>query len=122
VLYSCLFWVFGGSVGFLRCCCLWVWLIVVFLAYRFYSIVFGDLISRLIDTRCPSSMIGTIKVGNQLNGKFKIARLGCSKARRWIGEGADNKACITMLIKSARLMQFQSKIVFRPIWGFVKPK
>jgi hypothetical protein len=30
----------------------------------------------LIETKCPNKTTGTINVGNQLNGKFKIAILG----------------------------------------------
>ena len=37
-------------------------------------------VSCLIDVKCPNKTIGTINVGSQLNGKFKIAMFGWSNA------------------------------------------
>ncbi len=37
-------------------------------------------INFLIETKCPNKTIGTINVGNQQKGKFKIAIFGWSKA------------------------------------------
>ncbi len=34
----------------------------------------------MIETKCPNNIMGTINVGKRLNGKFKIAMLGCSNA------------------------------------------
>ena len=76
----------------------------------------------LIEVKCPNNTIGTIKVGNQLNGKFKIAIFGCSNANFCIGEGAENKALTTIFIKSPKHTKFQIKIAFLLIFCFVKPK
>ena len=76
----------------------------------------------LIEVKCPNNTIGTIKVGNQLNGKFKIAIFGCSNANFCIGEGAENKALTTIFINSPKHTKFQIKIAFLLIFCFVKPK
>ena len=75
-----------------------------------------------MEVKCPNKTIGTINVGNQLNGKFKIAMLGCSKANFCIGEGAENNAFKTIFIKRPRQMKFQIKIVGRFSLFFVSPK
>ncbi len=79
-------------------------------------------ISCLIDTKCPNKTIGTINVGSQLNGKYRIAMFGWSNANCWIGKGVDNNALTTMFNKSARQMKFQNKIICRLNILFVKPK
>lgn len=78
--------------------------------------------SCLIDVKCPNNTIGTIKVGNQLNGKFKIAILGWSKANFWIGEGAENNAFTTIFIRNPRQMKFQIRIVCLFSFDLVSPK
>ena len=76
----------------------------------------------LIEAKCPNNTIGTINVGNQQNGKFKIAIFGCSNANFCIGEGAENKAFTTIFINSPRQMKFQINKIFLFIVCFVKPK
>ncbi|WP_312365061.1 hypothetical protein [Sphingobacterium sp.] len=66
--------------------------------------------------------MGTINVGNQLNGKFKIAMLGCSKANFCTGDGAEKKAFMTMLIRRPRQTRFQIKTVLWLIFPFANPK
>ena len=53
----------------------------------------------LIDVKCPNKIIGTINVGNQLNGKFRIAMLGWSNANFCNGDGAESKAITIIFIK-----------------------
>ncbi len=51
------------------------------LTFQYYhsgvQILFAN---RLIATKCPNNTIGTINVGNKLNGKYSMATFGCSKA------------------------------------------
>ena len=75
--------------------------------------------SCLIDTKCPNKTVGTINVGNQLNGKFRIAMFGWSNANFCIGDGAESKALTTIFIKSARHTKFQTKIIFLFKFDFV---
>src|SRR5690554_3725731 len=75
-----------------------------------------------METKCPNKTIGTINVGNQLNGKFKIAVFGCSKANFCIGDGAEKKAFTTMLTRRPRQIKFQIKIVLRLIFPLANPK
>jgi len=75
-----------------------------------------------METICPNKTIGTINVGNQLKGKFKIAMLGCSKANFCIGDGAEKKAFMTMLIRRPRHTKFQIKTRFRLFFPFANPK
>ncbi len=79
-------------------------------------------VSCRIDVKCPNKTIGTIKVGNQLNGKFRIAMFGWSNAKICKGDGAENIALITMFNKRARQIKFQTKINFLLNFPFVKPK
>ena len=76
----------------------------------------------MIETKCPNNIMGTINVGKRLNGKFKIAMLGCSNANFWIGEGAENNARITMFNKSPKQIKFQTKISYLLNFVFVIPK
>lgn len=78
--------------------------------------------SCLIATRCVSKTMGTIKVGNQLKGKFKIAIFGWSNANFCMGDGAESKALITIFSKSPRQITFQINIPRLPIQCFEKPK
>ncbi|MCF8325595.1 MAG: hypothetical protein K9I84_11600 [Leadbetterella sp.] len=66
--------------------------------------------------------MGTIKVGNQLKGKLKMAILGWSNANFCNGEGVESKACTTIFVKSKRSTKFQIRIKFLLIFCFVKPK
>ena len=66
----------------------------------------------LMDTKCPNKISGTMNVGNQLKGKCSIAMFGWSKANFWMGEGAENKAFKTMLIKRPRQIKFHNEYGF----------
>ncbi|MCE2963558.1 MAG: hypothetical protein ACK5UE_07775 [Chitinophagales bacterium] len=46
-----------------------------------------------MQTKCPNNTIGMMNVGHQLNGKYKIAMLGWSKASFYNGEGAERRRC-----------------------------
>ena len=53
-------------------------------------------------TKWENKTIGTIKDGNKIKGKYKIAILGCSKANFCNGKGLDKIEFITMFIKRSK--------------------
>ena len=66
-----------------------------------------------IAAMCESKTTGTTKQGSHINGKYKIATLGWSKANCCSTDGADRAALTMMLNSNRRQATFHtSKIVF----------
>src|SRR5580658_745019 len=61
-----------------------------------------------------SKTSGTKQPGSKINGKYKMAILGWSKANFCNGDGVDKTACTTTFIKSNRQIKFQAmtKLLF----------
>ncbi len=76
----------------------------------------------LMETKCPNKTIGTINVGSQLNGKFKIAMFGCFKCEFLYRRRRGEKAFTTTLIRRPRHIKFRTKIVFLLIFPLLNPK